>query len=501
MIEEFGLSTQDIIGTISCFDRVVISGSLFGICYAKGMAAYLSKQGIRLFDFPRWAQPLREQLRKNAESLAAQEGLGIEYVRRKNFRKEERVKQIIAKRGEHPGMVHIFSAMEPCTSFQPWYDKKTQRTSLKTRQARCLHYYFYFIDADLGLCYLRVPTWAPFRLQFYFNGHNWLARRLEKRRLGFTLIDNALIGLSDFEQAQRIADRFDVKRLHRKLDSYSRRLCPVVKRFQSGVHWSIMQVEYATDLVFSSRKALASLYEPLIRTAVHAVKADHVATFLGRKLNDNFKAELGNDFSTRILGTKLKHYMGPASIKMYDKHGLMLRIETTVNNVSFFRHHRRVNHRDGTSSKENAPVRKTIHSLGVMRELMQASNHRYLAFISQLVQPNKGLRRLEKVARPLRHNERSYKGFNMFHGDDLDLFVAIARGEHCITGLRNRDIQRLLNRNGGQVSRLLKRLRMHGLLKKIGRTYKYYLTRLGRTVVACALKLREQTVLPVFANG
>ena len=86
------------------------------------------------------------------------------------------------------------------------------------------------------------------------------------------------------------------------------------------------------------------------------MKAENIATFLGRKLHGNFQDELGNDFNTRIQGTRIKHHMGPASIKMYDKHGLVLRIETTANNVSFFKHHRRVEHRDRTSSKKIAPV-------------------------------------------------------------------------------------------------------------------------------------------------
>lgn len=487
-------------GAISCLDRVVIMGSITDICHANGMASYLSIHGVRLFDFAKWAEPLRNEIRNNAEAVAAKEGLEIDFIRRKNFRKEERIKEIIAERGDHPGLVHIFSAMEPCVSFRPWHDKQTQRTTLKTRQAQCLHYYFYFIDRDLGLCYLRVPTWAPFRLQFYFNGHNWLARRLKKRGIEFTLLDNAFVELSDADNAQSIADRFDVKRLHRKLDSYSRRLCPVLSRFRSGVHWSIMQVEYATDLIFTSREALAAIYDPLVRTAVHAVKAENIATFLGRKLHGNFKGEVGNDFNTRIKGTRIKHNMGSASIKMYDKHGLVLRIETTANDVSFFKHHRRVEHRDGTSSNKIAPVRKTIYCLGVMQELLAASNHRYLAFLSQLDKPESGLKQLDKICRPVRQDGRSHRGFNLFLGRDLDLFVAIARGEYRISGFRNRDLQQHLQRNGSQVSRLLKCLRIHGLIKKIGRTYKYYLTRLGRSVVACALRLREETVVPALAN-
>jgi hypothetical protein len=161
-----------ILGALSCFDRGVITGTLPDICHAGAMAGHLTAKGIRLFDDPQWAQPYREELREHAERLAHDNGLEIEFIRRKDFRKEKRIKAIIAERGDHEGLVHIFSAMEPCDSFKPWHEKATGKTFFKPTEAKCLHYYFYFIDRDLGLCYLRVPTWAPFRLQFYFNGHN-----------------------------------------------------------------------------------------------------------------------------------------------------------------------------------------------------------------------------------------------------------------------------------------------------------------------------------------
>jgi hypothetical protein len=101
----------------------------------------------------------------------------------------------------------------------------------------------------------------------------------------------------------------------------------------------------------------------------------------------------------------------------------------------------------------------------------------------------------------VRCNERSHRGFKLFHVDDLDLFVAIARGEHRTSGFRNRDLQGPLDRNGGQVAGLLKQLHVHGLIKKIGRTCNHYLTRLGRSVVACAPRLREETVVPALASS
>jgi hypothetical protein len=146
---------------------MIVQGTLPVFCYAEGMTAYLSKRRIRIFDFTQFAKPLTDAIKTNAEELAAANGLHIDYVRKKNFRKEDRVKAVLKERGNHPGLVWIFSALEPCTTYQPWHDKKSGRTFLRYDDGKCLHYYFYFIDEDLGLCYVRGPTWCPFRLQFY----------------------------------------------------------------------------------------------------------------------------------------------------------------------------------------------------------------------------------------------------------------------------------------------------------------------------------------------
>ena len=363
------------------------------------------------------------------------------------------------------------------------------------------HYYFYFIDVEFGLCYLRVPTWAPFRLQFYCNGHNWLAVQLGQAGVAFQQLDNAFSSIADFSRAQALADAFPIERLHHALDGFAARYCPVAGQFGTTYHWSIMQVEYATDIVFHRQADLHPLYDTLVRTAIHAVKADNVATFLGRKLTGNYRDELGNDFHTRIEGTRLKHHMGPVSIKLYDKQGLVLRIETTVNDVSFFRHHRTVEHRDRTSEAKLAPMQKTIYSLPPLRELLAAANRRYLAFLSDLAGPAAGVAQAERLGEPVRHEERSYRGFNLFSREDLELFITLARGEWQISGFRNSALRRVLSdRSGPQVSRLLKRLHLHGLIRKVGHTYKYYLTETGRRVVLTALKLRQLVVIPSLAG-
>ena len=229
------------------------------------------------------------------------------------------------------------------------------------------------------------------------------------------------------------------------------------------------------------------------------MKPQHVATFLGRKLTSAYQDEVGNDFSTRIEGTRIKHHMGWAALKLYDKFGLLARVECTANDVTFFQHHRTVEHRNGAREFKLAPVRKSIHSLPVLRELLGAATARYLAFLAAIEDPCPGLRALEKIATPVHDGERSYRGFNLFHGPDLDLFRSILRGEFTISGFQARHLRpHLAACSGAQLSRLLKRLRTHGLIKKIGKRYKYYLTTLGRTVATTALKLRELVIIPLL---
>jgi len=234
------------------------------------------------------------------------------------------------------------------------------------------------MDAELGLVCLRVPTWArlaqgsvrgsrmewqgggSFRLQFYCNGHSWLARQLAAAGIGFAAADNAFTRIDDWKPAEELADGFSADLLHRVLDRYAAQCCPVLDVFGQSYHWSLMQVEYATDLVFRSATTLGPPYEQLAREAVLSAKAEQIATFLGRQITPQLAQELGSQFATRIEGTCIKHRFGDASIKMHDKFGQILRIETTTNDVSFFKHHRKVEHREAPSTHALAPEEKHL---------------------------------------------------------------------------------------------------------------------------------------------
>jgi hypothetical protein len=216
-----------IAGVLSCYDRVVITGTVPVICYAEGMTRFLYANGIRIFDYPQFAQTLRDRVRDCASSLATAAGVTIEHISKNYIRKEEVVGRVLQRRGDHPGLVHIISAMEAYDSYRPWHDKTSGKTLVRPDSGKSLHYLFYFMDAALGLVYLRVPTWSPFRLQFYCNGHHWLARQMMAEGIGYTMADNAFVRIDDWQRAQELADALSPDPLHRTLDGYAAQRCPV----------------------------------------------------------------------------------------------------------------------------------------------------------------------------------------------------------------------------------------------------------------------------------
>jgi hypothetical protein len=488
-----------IAGVLSCYDRVVVTGTLPTVCYAAGMTSFLNASGVRIFDYPQFAATLRDRVRENAASVAAQAGVTIEHIAKSHVRKEAVVAKVLEDRGEHPGLVHVISAMEACSAYQPWHDKQTHKTYVRPDNGKCLHYYFYFMDAEFGLVYLRVPTWAPFRLQFYCNGHSWLARQLTAAGIGFTTADNAFVRIDDWSRAQGIADSFSPDRLHQVLDRYAALCCPVLDVFKQSYHWSLMQVEYATDLVFRSATTLQPLYEQLTRESVLSVHAEQIARFLGRQITPQLAQELGSQFSTRIEGTCIKHRFGSASIKMYDKFGCVLRIETTANDVSFFKHHRKVEHRQGPPTRALAPVKKSIYSLVDLREILTGCNRRYLAHLSALDDFSAGVRALHRLTKPRKVEERTVKGINFFEPGDRALLNALQNPRVNIAGIRRADLLPNLDMfSPNRLSRQLRRLLDIGVIKRVAGTYRYYLTKAGRAATAAAQRLTEATIIPAL---
>src|SRR6202035_475253 len=309
------------------------------------MTGFLSARQIRIFDYPRFAEPLRDRVRERATELANTSGVIIEHIAKNHLRKEDVVAQVLAARGDHPGLVHIISAMEACDSYKPWHDKQTHRTFLRPDTGKCLHYYFYFMDAELGLIYLRVPTPA-------------CAGAGSGVRSASSSIATGIAGWPANSPPPGSVSPLPTTPSCTSTTGRARRPSPIASRPTTCIaSWTAMpssavrcstsslsptigvSCRSSTPLIWcSARKpSLKPLYEQLSRQAILTVKAEHVAPFLGHKTTPQPAQEIGSQFTTRIEGTCVKHRFGRSSIKIYDKFALVLRIETTTNDVSAFK--------------------------------------------------------------------------------------------------------------------------------------------------------------------
>jgi hypothetical protein len=198
---------------------------------------------------------------------------------------------------------------------------------------------------------------------------------------------------------------------------------------------------------------------------------------------------------------RLKHSFGPASVKLYNRPGGILRLEMTTYDVSFFKHYRQVVHQDGTKEQCLAAMKKSIYSLRELAQLMQAGVRRYSQWLASLREHTVGQREATRLGQPAHDPQgRSYRGFNPFLEQDERVLQILLRGEHALAGVTARRLRSLLaGWTRGRVSRLLKRFRLHGLLRKIGHTYTYHLTPLARRVVIAVLDIKNTMMIPHLA--
>jgi hypothetical protein len=357
--------TRLIVAVLSCFDRVLFKGhlALAAPCELEYFVDRVLK--MRRTDFMKIVAPqYSDRLVTHAQNWARQAKRTYLY-RTGDFRKDEWAQSIVREQGIVEGLIGVLCTLETCPSFALIPGPQRPQFVSRSRQQRVL--YYYFLDSQFGLIHVRLQTWLPFTIQVYVNGHEWLAQQMVQKKLGFVQQHNAFTQLDDVVAAQRLADRFAKLDWPRILDRRARQVNPLLRELLDGypVHWVVDQAEYATDLLFKSREALAVLYRALLDYAVRTFTPKDILSFLGRKWDRRFDGEVHTHFEDkRWFGTRIKHRMKTNWLKMYDKFGLILRIETVINSPKEFWVYRTQYHRDGTSSAGYYPMTKGVASLG-----------------------------------------------------------------------------------------------------------------------------------------
>jgi len=479
-------------------------GLLLSICHVKGLNYFMGNQRVPFKGFAAFVEKFSVGIKARAQRIAARAGRPFVYVASPQADKEKLAREIAERDGIEKGLICVLSCVEPCPSFSIRRDREQRQLQLVGRHRQCLHLYFYLLDRDFGLMHLRLQTWLPLTLQVCINGREWLAHQMQRAGIDYEQKDNCFTRIADLAAAQRLMDRLVelpwAKLLNRWAQWVNPWLGPRARPRLRGYYWTLRQGEYATDVMFRSPEALAEVYPQLCRHAIEQFSSPQVLRFLGRRTNTRFNGEVCSRLERRREGVCVKHRVEENSIKMYDKQGSVLRVETTLNDPRRFKVYRRVR-RQGRRVKGWYALRKGIVDLRRRMELSRAANARYLEALAVVGEERPSHRILDPVSRPL-HEPRRYRALRPISPEESRGFSVLLRGELQLQGVRNRDLRQELAPEAdgdpqrrpqatARVTRYLALLRAHGLIYRVGRTYYYRPTQKGYEVMSTALKFRR----------
>lgn len=302
---------NQISGVLSGFDRMRFRGTLRWLAYTNGMQWFLNSTGILLKEFKTYVQGVTEQVREATERLVKAAGRPLIYLDSSRISKEVKSRQIAERNGIQEGLVCVFSAVEPCFSYEVRRDAQKRRLELKGRPQKCLHYYFYLQHREFGFMHLRLQTWFPLAIHIAMNGREWLARQLDAASLGYRRSDNCFLELEDPARTQELCDQQLKTRWRRSflalLHQYHPSHKEIFREQPLEYYWTLDQSEWATDILFRSPETLGQLYPQLLRHAAYNFESTDVMRFLGRRLTSrghlwgNFRGDVVSDVAKRLL--------------------------------------------------------------------------------------------------------------------------------------------------------------------------------------------------------
>jgi hypothetical protein len=505
------LHESRIAGKLVAFDRLIFKGHLERWMPQGAFARFLTVVGVLLKGFKTYVTQVTSELKAHAMAAAQRAGRPYEYLAgaytaSRGRSKEDRAREIAARDGIKEGLIAVFAAVEPCTSFEVRGNHKTQRLEVVRAARKCLYFYFYIMDREFGFMHVRLQSWFPFSIQVYVNGREWLCRALEQRGIGFERSDNKIVRVDDLATAQRLAKEFSERKWVSVLDAFARRYNPYLKQIEKAgfgrYYWVVDQCEVATDVMFKSRKALDEVLPEMYEAALLQFSPDDVLRFLGRKPHPSLKAEVTTDQKRRVEGRRVKHRVGRNSIKMYD-HGKVLRIETTINKPGDFKVAKYKDTEQGL--KVNwVPMCKGVKNLARYFDVASAANGRYLDTLGGVLSNHprsRVVKQLDDLCQPHTSGGRHVPRMQPIGPEACAIFQAVLHGEHAIRGFRNKDITALLypkessspdetRRRSARGSRIIARLCGHGLVVKVKGCNLYRITPKGARLMSTAVRVR-----------
>jgi hypothetical protein len=346
---------------------------------------------------------------------------------------------------------------------------------------------------------VRLQTWAPYEVQIALNGREWLKRLLDKSGVKYVLDGNKFLDVEDYELAQRLLDSQLDTRWVGMLSGFLPEVFPSMKAAlgdEMSYTWTLWQSEWAKDYIFHDPKVLQMHMGQLLRHAFITGTSDRVLRYMGNPVRANGQPhwaadpELMSRVSLWYDGARIRHWIDKNSLKFYNEQNV-LRFEFTMNDPTRFRIHRTVEGGD-SGVKKFLPMRKGIADIPIRAKICSARIKNFTDHMATFDEDISVGDMFSKVASPITAKDKRYRGLDVT-GKDLALLRAVADPKFYVDAITNKHLQDVLGglpwANGltgrslsARVSRHLRLLREHGIIKKLPNQHRYILTAKGKSL-------------------
>ena len=481
----------------SCFDRILLNAIIQPLQQPAIIVGFLDRYRRVPAITKAYFRQVSEEYHRWVESLARTRGIQI-VEPPKGVRREQWVEPYYQALGGQDGIAVILKSRENARVAVS-YASPSGGNRIELCPRLVWQYYFYLRDPDFGRLFVRVCPYFPFNARICLNGHEWLARQLEREAVTFHQAGNAFLACSDPARLQRLADGLAPAQIVAGAERWLAELVPLFTDFERraggcGHRLFVSQVEYCTNLVFEQRAALDRLAERLLDLNRGIGRPDKLSVVFGRRITKSYAGSLKTQIADYHLGNPvIRSEYKQGSIKQYVRDDVLLRTETTSYHTP------------------DLGVAKSVEQLPQLRQAMGAINERYLEAQQDVLETyvDRGqLARLREAT--LNPSGRRTPGLKLDDPRLLAVMQALTRFVHLARGgsFRTRDLHQPTAEALGRTTQTytlaqlrydLAKLRAKGLVLKVAGTQMYRLTEDGFRICVLFLKLFQRIYAPLVA--
>jgi hypothetical protein len=482
-----------------CFDRIVINGYLSGLSRPEQVVYFFRDvSGVAVIDKSVLSE--RTEVYRNwVEAYARNHKLPMEWAG-KGVRKEDYVLPHLRRMVKHDtyGVYFVFKSMEQGATFRinvPKFPTKDPNHRILAHQrSRFTHYYFYVRDEVLGPMVIRVASFFPFQATYYLNGHSFMERELNRRKIGFRKNDNAFLAVDDVEQLQAAADRISPEMIRKQLDYWTLIVGPKFSKKERAAmnlsrFYAVHQVEYCRNFIFKRHFPIHKVFERSCELGLWRLTAHKISEIFGVRLTKKFRGKLSTVIEQIEHGHHVfRAYWKNAFLKQYEKFSTFLRNELCSNNLSDF------------------GLKKGLDHLDAVRQKFQVITDRFAGCQAQGLNVHVDFPLLQRLALPITIGSVRYPGIKIHETRIIRLLEVLLHGGSNVSGWTAKQIHQTIlttfaiaekSYSLNQLRYDLRKLKGHALLERDGKRYAYCLTSKGMQVALLFLFFHKRLCGPL----